>query len=107
MMSEASQVPDAAEGALPAVTVRIPAQIRMVYGAQAKVALRAGSVIELIHALDRLYPGMGERLLEPGDVMRRWVNVFVGQADIRDLDGERTLLKEGDEVTIMPSAAGG
>lgn len=91
----------------PLVTVRIPAQIRMVYGAQPKVEVRAANVLEVMHALDALYPGMGERLLEPGDVMRRWVNVFVGTNDIRNLQGEATVLREGDEVTIMPSAAGG
>jgi molybdopterin converting factor small subunit len=97
------------EGADPApvVTVRIPAQIRMVYGAPSKVQVHASTILEAIHALDRHFPGMGERLMEPGNVMRRWVNVFVGTNDIRDLQGEATALREGDEVTIMPSAAGG
>jgi len=93
--------------ATPLVTVRIPAQIRMVYGAPAKVQVQAANVRDAMRALNGLFPGMGERLMEPGDVMRRWVNVFVGNSDIRDLQGEDTALREGDEVTIMPSAAGG
>lgn len=91
----------------PKITVRIPAQIRMVYGTPTKVELQAATVREALRELDRRYPGMGERLMEPGEVMRRWVNVFVGNRDIRDLEGESTPLKPGDEVTIMPSAAGG
>lgn len=91
----------------PLVTVRIPAQIRMVYGARTMLEVRAATVRELMLALDALYPGMGERLMEPGLVMRRWVNVFVGTRDIRDLQGEETKLNAGDEITIMPSAAGG
>ena len=91
----------------PVVTVRIPAQIRMVYGAPSKVQVQAATVLDAMHALDELYPGMGERVMEPGNVMRRWVNVFVGNRDIRDLQAEATALHEGDEVILMPSAAGG
>lgn len=91
----------------PVVTVRLPAQIRLVYGAPSRVQVQATTVLEAMRALDALFPGMGERVMEPGNVMRRWVNVFVGNRDIRDLQREATELHEGDEVTLMPSAAGG
>ncbi len=91
----------------PLVTVRIPAQIRRLYGAQAQETLAAATVAELVDALEARYPGMGERLLEPGGGLRRWVNVFVQGDDVRTLLGVATPLRPGDEVWIVPSVAGG
>lgn len=91
----------------PQVVVRIPAQIRRLYGAQAQERLAASTVAELVARLDAAYPGMGERLMEPTGQLRRWVNVFVQGEDVRSLDGTATLLHAGDEVWIVPSVAGG
>jgi molybdopterin converting factor small subunit len=90
-----------------AVCVRIPAQLRRLYGTQARESVQADSVTALVHALDARYPGIGARLMEPDGHMRRWVNVFVGSEDIRALGGEATPLRPGDEVSIVPSVAGG
>ena len=89
------------------VTVRIPAQIRQLYGAQSVERLQAATVAELIQALDRRYPGMGERLAEPDGRPRRWVQFFVAGTDVRHLAMEMTELAAGVEVQIVPAAAGG
>lgn len=91
----------------PQVIVRIPAQIRRLYGANARETLDAASVADVVAQLDARYPGMGERLMEPGGQLRRWVNVFVQGDDVRSLQGVDTPLQRGDEVWIVPSVAGG
>lgn len=96
-----------AGSAAPQVTVRIPAQIRRLYGAQASETVCAATVADVVSLLDARYPGMGERLREPGGQLRRWVNVFVQGNDVRTLEGVATPLQSGDEVWIVPSVAGG
>jgi molybdopterin synthase sulfur carrier subunit len=91
----------------PAVTVRIPAQVRRLYGAQAVEQLQAARLCDVVDELERRYPGMGERLTEPDGNLRRWVNIFVNGEDVRYLDGLDTGLSEGSEVQIVPSVAGG
>jgi molybdopterin converting factor small subunit len=90
--------------------VRIPAQIRRLYGAQSTEQLPAAeapTVAQMVRALDARFPGMGERLTEPDGRLRRWVNVYVNGADVRDLAGVQTPLAPGIEVIIVPSIAGG
>ncbi|MEF9427421.1 MAG: MoaD/ThiS family protein [Candidatus Mariimomonas ferrooxydans] len=65
-----------------------------------------GSIIVLINALDKKYPGIGERISEGGKI-RRFVNVYVNEEDIRFLNVEETNVKDGDEVSIVPAIAGG
>jgi len=77
------------------------------YGAPARASVAAANVRDALHALDALYPGMGERLMEPGGAIRRWVNIYVENEDIRDLAGVETPLRAGCEVMIVPSIAGG
>lgn len=89
------------------VHVRIPAQIRRLYGAPARVTVAAATVRDAVQALDTLYPGMGDRLTEPDGHLRRWVNIFVDNEDIRDLAGTETRLRAGCEVMIVPNIAGG
>lgn len=89
------------------VSVRIPAQIRLLYGAQSWEQIEAGTVADAIAALNARYPGMGERLTEPDGQLRRWVNVFVEGHDIRTKEGLATPLRPGAEVFIVPSVAGG
>jgi MoaD family protein len=94
----------------PTVTVRIPAQIRRLYGAQSQERLDAAAVTtvaDLIAALDARYPGMGERLAEPDGRLRRWVNVFINGQDVRELGNTSARLEAGAEVIIVPSVAGG
>jgi molybdopterin synthase sulfur carrier subunit len=89
------------------VSVRIPAQVRRLYGAQSWERVEADTVAAMIAALDARYPGMGERLTEPDGQLRRWVNVFVDGRDVRTQEGMDTVLRDGVEVFIVPSVAGG
>ena len=90
-----------------AVLVRIPTPLRAVTGGAAEVQATAETVGDLIDDLGRRYPGLRERLLEEGGDIRRFINVYVNQEDIRFLDGARTALKAGDEVAIVPAISGG
>ena len=89
------------------VSVRIPAQVRRLYGAQSWERVEADTVAAVIAALDGRYPGMGQRLTEPDGQLRRWVNVFVDGFDVRTQEGMNTALRDGVEVFIVPSVAGG
>lgn len=91
----------------PTVIVRIPAQIRRLYGAQSQERVAAATVAGLIAALDARFPGMGERLTEPDGRLRRWVNVFVNGQDVRQLGNTDARLEAGAEVIIVPAVAGG
>ncbi len=90
-----------------AILVRIPRQIGRVYGAQPCEQVEAKHIASLIAVLDARFPGLGERLTEPGGQLRRWINVFVDGEDIRVLDGLATPLRAGSEVDIVPAIAGG
>jgi len=86
--------------------VRIPTPLRTLTKGNDEVAAAGATVAELIEDLERNYPGMRDRLLDEKGV-RRFINVFVGDEDIRFLDGLATGLKDGDRVTIVPAIAGG
>jgi len=89
-----------------AVKVRIPTPLQRMTGGKEEVEARSGTVIELIHDLDEKYPGIGERISEKGKI-RRFVNIYINEEDIRFLKGEETVAKDGDEVSIVPAIAGG
>ena len=90
-----------------AVLVRIPTPLRTMTKGAAQVEVTADTVSGLIADLDRQYPGMRDRLVEENGELRRFVNIYVNQEDIRFLQGEKTALKQGDEVAIVPAIAGG
>jgi molybdopterin synthase sulfur carrier subunit len=90
-----------------AVVVRIPTPLRSLTKGSAEVQANGSTVIDVIGDLERQYPGMRERLLDDGGELRKFVNVYVNQEDVRFLDGDRTTLKDGDEVAIIPALAGG
>ena len=88
------------------VTVRIPTQLRSLAGGAAEVAVDGATVGEALRALDAAHPGFEERLFDNG-TLRRFVNVFVADEDIRYLDGVATPLPDGTVVSIVPAVAGG
>ncbi len=63
-------------------------------------------VISLINDLDQKYPGLGERISEDGK-LRRFVNIYVNEEDVRFMKNEETEVKDGDEISIVPAIAGG
>jgi molybdopterin synthase sulfur carrier subunit len=89
------------------VTVSIPTPLRKLTNNQAQVQVEAGTVGELVENLESAYAGLGEKLLDEGGQIRRYVNIFVNDEDVRFLDGKDTPLKEGDSVSIVPAIAGG
>ena len=89
------------------VTVKIPTQLRTVTGGEAETTVdEAKTVGEVLDGLYERYDGLRDRISEGGD-LRRFVNVYVGEEDIRLLEGLDTVVEDGDEVTILPAVAGG
>jgi molybdopterin synthase sulfur carrier subunit len=89
------------------VSVRIPTPLRKFTNNQDTVAVEAASVAQLLDSLEAAHPGIKERLCDDKGKLRRFVNVFANDEDIRFLDGVDTALKDGDEVSIVPAIAGG
>jgi len=89
------------------VKVRIPTPLQKLTQNQAEVACEGGDVQSLLENLEKQYPGIKERLCDPEGKLRRFVNVYVNEEDIRFLKGAETTLKDGDEVSIIPAIAGG
>src|SRR5208282_87135 len=89
-----------------AVKVRIPTPLQRLTEGKEEVEGMAGSVIGLINDLETRYPGIAERISDGGKI-RRFVNVYVNEEDIRFLQAEQTPVKDGDEVSIVPAIAGG
>ena len=71
------------------------------------VEVSAATIGEAIAELQKRFPGMGERLVDETGGIRRFVNVYVNEGNIRFLQNQETVLKEGDEVSIIPAIAGG
>jgi molybdopterin synthase sulfur carrier subunit len=89
------------------IPVSIPTPLRPLTENLDTVEVDGGSIAELLGALDKKYPGIGERLLDAQGNVRRFVNVYVNGEDIRFLQDKDTPVKQGDEVSIVPAIAGG
>lgn len=89
------------------VTVRIPTQLRSLTGGTGEVSLDGSTVGEVLKALDAAYPGFGERLFDDGGKLRRFVNVFLADEDVRYMQGVDTPVVAGQTVSIVPAVAGG
>lgn len=89
-----------------AVTVFIPTPLRQFTGGKDAVDATGTTVQDVLNDLGRQYPGITERMLDGGKV-RRFVNVYVNDEDIRYLKALDTAVKDGDEVSIIPAVAGG
>ena len=87
-------------------TVRIPTPLRTLTGGESTVTVDGATVGQLIENLEKAHPGMRDRLLDEKGV-RRFVNVYVGDEDIRFLDGLETAVEDGTEISIVPAIAGG
>ena len=89
-----------------AVTVRIPTPLRSLTGGADEVLMEGGTVFEVIESLEASHPGMKDRLCDEKGV-RRFVNIYANDEDIRFLDNLETALKDGDTLSIVPAIAGG
>ena len=89
------------------VTVRIPTPLRPLTEDCETVSAEGDTVERVIQNLQERYPGLGERLCDEKGALRRFVNVFLNDEDIRFMDGPKTAVKDGDELSIIPAIAGG
>lgn len=90
-----------------AVKVRIPTPLRKLTNDAELVEVEASTIGGAIDALQAQFPGIQERLMDESGEVRRFVNVYVNEEDIRFLQNRETPLKDGDEVSIIPAIAGG
>lgn len=88
-------------------TVRIPTPLRNATGGAATVEVEGGTLKSVIEDLEAQHPGIGERLLDDSGELRRFVNVFVDDEDVRFQEGLSTPVDEGTTVSIIPAVAGG
>lgn len=89
------------------VKVRIPTPLQKLTGGEGEVEGAGGDIREMFDDLERKYPGMKERIYDEEGALRRFINIYVNEEDIRFLDGEATKLKDDDDVSVIPAIAGG
>ena len=89
------------------VTIRIPTQLRALTGGAGQVDVDAASVGEALKALDAAHPGLADRLFDDAGELRRFVNVFLADEDVRFLEGLATPIADGQTLSIVPAVAGG
>ncbi len=87
--------------------VRIPTPLRKLTNSEEVIDVAAGTIGGAITELQNRFPGIQERLVDESGAVRRFVNVYVNEEDIRFLQNLQTPLKDGDEVSIIPAIAGG
>jgi len=89
------------------VIIRIPTQLRTLTGGANEVSAEGATVGEVLKGLDAVHPGIGDRLFDDDGRLRRFVNVFLADEDVRFLDGLDTAVLDGQTVSIIPAVAGG
>jgi sulfur-carrier protein len=89
------------------VSVRIPTILRTYTGGAAEVTAEDGTLREVLAGLDAAYPGLTGRILDEGGKLRRFVNVYVGEEDVRLAQGLDTQVPPGTHVSVIPAVAGG
>lgn len=89
------------------VKVRIPTPLMKLTNNQAEVSAEGGTIAELLNNLETQFAGIKERICEENGTPRRFINIYLNEEDIRFLDGDKTAVKDGDEVSIIPAIAGG
>jgi molybdopterin converting factor small subunit len=89
------------------VTVRVPTTLRTLTSGQSEVQVEGGTVKEVLAALDAAHSGFNDRLFDESGALRRFVNVFVEDDDVRFMQGVDTPVKDGQTLSIIPAVAGG
>jgi molybdopterin synthase sulfur carrier subunit len=89
------------------IPVRIPAPLRKLTNEQEIVPAEGATIGEILANLEVTFPGLLDRICDEQGNVRRFVNIFVNDEDIRFLEEKATVLKEGDEISIVPAIAGG
>ena len=89
------------------ITVRIPTPLQKLTQNQAEVKANGANIRELIEDLEKNFPGIKERICDETGEIRRFINIYVNEEDMRFLQQDATPLKDGDEVSMIPAIAGG
>jgi len=89
------------------VKVRIPTPLMKLTNNQSEISAEGGTIADMLNDLESQYAGIKERICEENGTPRRFINIYLNEEDIRFLDGEKTPIKDGDEVSIIPAIAGG
>lgn len=87
--------------------VRIPTPLRKLTAEAETVSAEGKTIEEILFHLNQTYPGLGERICDENGNIRRFINIFLNDEDIRFLQDKATPVKEGDEISILPAIAGG
>lgn len=88
-------------------TVRIPTPLRKLTGENEVVTAEGASIGDILTSLEKSYPGLTERICDESGNVRRFVNIFLNDEDIRFLGEKETPVRDGDEISIVPAIAGG
>lgn len=89
------------------VTVRIPSPLLKLTNNQGEVSAEGSNVKEIFDDLEKNYPGIKERVYDENGQLRRFINIYVNEEDIRFIDGESSAVKDGDDISVIPAIAGG
>lgn len=89
------------------INVRVPTILRTYTGGESEVTAEGGTLAEVLDSLDGSYPGIKGRIVDEQGSLRRFVNVYVGNDDVRFLEGLGTTVTDGSQVSVIPAVAGG
>ena len=90
-----------------AIKVRIPTPLMKLTDNQSEVSAEGKTISDIINNLENQFNGIKDRICEENGAPRRFINIYVNEEDIRFLEGEKTTVKDGDEISIIPAIAGG
>ena len=90
-----------------AIKVRIPTPLMKLTDNQSEVSAEGETISDIINNLENQFNGIKDRICEENGAPRRFINIYINEEDIRFLEGEKTTVKDGDEVSIIPAIAGG
>ena len=90
-----------------AIKVRIPTPLMKLTDNQSEVSAEGKTISDIINNLENQFSGIKDRICEESGSPRRFINIYINEEDIRFLEGEKTVVKDGDEISIIPAIAGG
>lgn len=90
-----------------AVKVRVPTPLMKLTNNQSEVTAEGATISDILNNLENQFAGIKERICDENGAPRRFINIYLNEEDIRFLEGEKTAVKDGDEISIIPAIAGG
>ena len=90
-----------------AIKVRVPTPLMKLTDNKSEVTAEGETISDIINDLENQFNGIKDRICEESGSPRRFINIYLNEEDIRFLDGEKTIVKDGDEISIIPAIAGG